>query len=354
MDVFELYDLANLYRIYYKRLSSLYNSLHSILSQNASQPTQQPVEEHLNNLVDFLKTMDISKLSLQQLKILEHLQVENILGPLGADSISETVKTASYDPASTEKKVQAIIQKLSTASQKLNEYYNSIASLEIESESFDDISDRIIVRVGFKNDASIENVVDWKISSENWHHIIRGVALISGEAPENTKVVGASKGSIILILATTVAVAKILAMIAKYAKSIAMDVIEIQNALEDLRKKKLSTKIIETELNKKMTASKEKGVTALKSDLAKLIPANASGDAQNALDKSIDKLLEFGENGGDLDFVAPPDEETVETEDDDAEQDHGTAAELQEARKFIQEYQTAREEMRLLEHRSNN
>ncbi|WP_306226295.1 hypothetical protein [Bosea beijingensis] len=355
MDVLELYDLAAWYRRYNKNLNSLYSALHSILSQNASQPTQQPIEDQLDKLVEFLKEMDLGELSLQQVGVLDHLKVGHLLGPLGADFIERTVKTASYDPASTEKRVQEAIERLNLARQKMDEYYNSISNLEINHHETPSVSGRIIVRVGFKNEAAIENIVDWKDSSEDWHHIIRGVALVAGEAPENTKIVGASKGSIIIILATTVTVTKILAMIAKHAKSIAMDIIDVQNAIEDLRKKKLSNKTIEAELNKKINASKSEGISAINKDLLKLMPKNAPGDARNALEKSIEKLLKFGEDGGDLDFVSPPDEEIAEIDDEDEKQSgDAAAAEIQEARKIIRDYQTTREAMRLLEHRTGD
>src|SRR5690606_37578263 len=111
--------------------------------------------------------------------------------------------------------------------------------LGIASESLDEKEGYVTVRVGFKNDASIRNVKDWKTSAEDWYQIVRGLALVCGEAPEDTKVVGASTGSVILILSATYTFSKLLATISKHITGIAKDVIGVRVALEDLRGKKL-------------------------------------------------------------------------------------------------------------------
>jgi hypothetical protein len=177
LDIIELYDLSEWYNRYFQRFIVLYNALSTTLSNNASQASQQPIEEHLEKLINFLSDMQTSELSLQQISLLEKLKVESWIGEIGAKNLEKVVKTASYDPASTARKIQASIQVLNEAQQKLRTYSASINDLGITRDEFDDTAGRIIVRIGFRKEASIDNIVEWKSSAENWNHIIRGIAL---------------------------------------------------------------------------------------------------------------------------------------------------------------------------------
>lgn len=54
--------------------------------------------------------------------------------------------------------------------------------MEIEEE----IEGRVTIRVQFKDEASISDVAKWKKWSNEWHEIVRGVALCIDESPEDT------------------------------------------------------------------------------------------------------------------------------------------------------------------------
>lgn len=354
MDIIELYSLSGWYNRYYQRLSSLYNALSSTLNNNSSQPSQQPVETHLQSLIAFLSEMNTAELSIQQIALLEKLEVESWIGEIGADHLERVVKTASYDPASTAAKVQVAIQKLNEAQQKFRAYTTAVDAIDIKPDEFDDVVDRVIVRVGFKNEAAINNIVDWKSSAEDWNHIIRGIALTVGEAPEETKVIGATKGSLILILATTYAVTKTLSLITKHLTNAAKDVISVADAIEDLRKKRLLTNSIEEELKNKKDIIKKEHLASLKSELKNLSKKKASGEDENALDQAIERLFKFGEAGGDVDFVAPAaNDETDEVSAGEAEpQADEPLSEIKEVRRLIRDYQQVREEIRLLENKA--
>jgi hypothetical protein len=351
MNVTELYGLAEWFKAQYNELAKHYNALYTTLNHNATQPNQQPVESVLNDLISFLKGMNLGELSLQQLGLLADLKVENLLGPLGAQNISEMVKTASYDPASTANKLQAAANAIGQAQQHLTAYSVAVNNLGISPDVFNNEDGLFVVRVGFRNEASIENVVDWKNSSEEWYHIIRGLALVAGEAPEQTKIVGVANGSIILILAATCAVTSLLARIAKHITSTARDVVSLETAQEDLRQKRILTKVMESEFSKQQKKAREDGMKAINEELATAIPADAPGDAKNALEKSIEKLLKFGEDGGDLDFVVPP-----EIEEGGAAREDATTAprnDIEQLRKIVHDYQDTRESLKLLEHSQN-
>lgn len=245
MNIFELYDLATWFKTYLKPMRTAYTELQSATSNNASQPTKVPIEAPLSALVQFLTEMDIGQLSLQQIELLRDLKVQELVGPEGARWIGSIVRAEAYDPATTNQNVTDAIETINAAGQKLSAYTGAIDQLGLERGKISDEDGRITVRIGFRNDASIRNVKDWKASADDWYQIVRGLAMMSGEAPEDTKVIGASTGSIILVLSATYALSKLLANIAKQITGTAKDVLSLQIELENLRQKRILTKAME-------------------------------------------------------------------------------------------------------------
>ena len=353
MNISELYQLSEWYQSYFGKLTALYKNLHSIILNNTQQPTQQPFTDQLDILQDFLKIIDTSQLNLQQIKVLQELGVFELIGHEGISFTEETVRTTAYDPATSEAKLRAGMQKIAEANAKFTAYISAVKAMALEPQTINEYEDRIIIRVGFKKEASINNVTDWKESSKEWYEIIRGIALAVKESPEDTKIVGATNGSIILVLAATAMVTALLARISTHATKITLDVIGVQSAIEDLRQKRLLTKTMETELKKQEKIIRDNGIKTIQAEVRKQLPKGTDGEVMNALDNSIAKLLAFGEKGGDVDFVAPP-EDVAEVE---VEEDPGTPAaplleEIRKVRAIIQEYQHERENLKLLEHKN--
>lgn len=168
--------------------------------------------------------------------------------------------------------------------------------------------------------------------------------MAAGEPPEATRVVGASTGSVILILAGTVTVTTILALISKNIASVAKDAIGIANQIEDLRGKKLLNDTIEQELIKQETERKKEALEKI-IDLVKGKVQALDGEKTNALESSVKKLLNFTEKGGNLDFVVPDSEEPS----DDGSANDDQLKSLAEARDAVREYQAEREHIKLLE-----
>lgn len=349
MDVQELFLLSEWYEGHFPRLRELYTALHNVLENNASQPNQQPVEQPLDELSAYLGEMNLGELSLQQLSLLEELDVRILVGIEGKNFVENTVKTSTYDPATTEQKIQASLQSINETNGKLSAYKSAVASIGIEPDSFEDLEGRITVRIGFKNQASIENVTQWKSSSKEWYDIVRGIAMAAGESPEDTKVIGASKGSIILILASTYTVTKLLATISKHVTGIAKDVISVGIERENLRQKKLLTKTMDAELTKFEKEKRESGLKEITGALEQMLPDSVQGDVKTALESSVKKILSFNEKGGDVDFVSPPANEDIDGDPEDGEEIDEVQAEISQVRQIIQEYQEEREVVRLLE-----
>ena len=357
MNVSELRALADWYNSQYQDLSNLYNELLQPISHNSSQPNKIALVDQLERLTTYLRDMKFSELSLQQIKALDDIGLIKYLGNTGADYVESAIKTGDYDAATAAQRLTTAISKLSESNSAFVAFENSLRTLGLFEKDTEVESDHITIRVGFQNEAAIKDIVDWKDSAKDWYEIVRGLAIATNESPEDTKVIGASTGSIILILSGTLAFTTLLALISKQVSSMAKDVIGIGDQIEELRRKKLLNKVIENELKKQESQLTTKALAdTMKMISDKLVEEKApplDGEKMNALESSIKKLLMFNEKGGNVDFVSP---------DEDGDQDEGDGADanlepmtaLGEARNAIREYQTVREQIKQLEDRRGN
>lgn len=348
MNIDELNRLAAWYVEHFSNIQSRYSQLVQPIQHNASQPNKQPLETQLESLIDYLRSMKFEELSLQQIKLLDDLGVSAYIGMDGADFVEKTIRTADYDPQTALNKLNEAVNVLTTASNGFTSYRQSLDALGLKESADDGDADGITIRVGFRKDASINNVSDWRDSGKDWYDIIRGIALAAGETPEDTRITGASTGSIILILVGTATVTKLLAMISKNVASVAKDAIEIANEIENLRGKKLLNAAIEKQLRAMDQKKKDDAHAEILKEIGTHLP-NLDGEQKSALEVSIKKLLAFNEKGGNVDFVAPEGDDEVD-EEGGAEANPANAA-LAQVRAAIREYQEVREQMKLLEHK---
>jgi hypothetical protein len=345
MNIDELRQLSDWFVLHFSELNSLYGGLLSPIQHNASQQSKQPVESQLDALLAYLREMKFDELSVQQLRMLSSLGVNGYIGRDGANFVESAIRTSDYDPTTAANKISVAVTTLSQAHSAFSAYRASLKPLGLDQSVDAGESHAITIRVGFQNDASIDNVTDWKESAKDWYDIIRGLALASNEAPEDTKVVGASTGSIILILAGTLSVTTLLALISGNVASVAKHVIGIGNQIEDLRHKKLLNSVIERELRKQEQDTKDKALSEIV-DAIKLKIPDLDGEKVAGLEGSIKKLLLFNEKGGNVDFVAPEVDGADPTSDPEGNKEIRTA--LVEARAAIHEYQSVREQIKTL------
>lgn len=349
MNVNELVQLANWFAERHPKLSRLYAALQNPVQHNASQPNKQPLEEQLKALTAYLRSMSFEALSLEQIAVLEARDVAQYLGPRGAAFVDSTIRVSDYDPATAVQKLQNARAAIDGTLTALNGYETALAALEVDLQQFEEPDDFITIRVGFRRDASIDNVVELKRAANDWHEIIRGVSRAVGEAPESTKVVGAGTGSIILILASTAVVTFLLARISKHLTGVAHDIISVESARARLKRDKMLTEAMDAEFKAMIKEKKESAHDTIMEEAKKDHP-DMDGDAANALSKAVTKLLAFNRKGGDLDFVAP----TTDNDEESDEESVTPATELLATREAIEEYHRMRDELRLLTDQSAN
>ena len=343
MNVDELYRLGTWYADQFPELDRLYQALLDPLNHNAQQPNKRPVEEQLNNLSGYLADQRFDELSIEQLKMLGSLGVDAFIGPEGAAYVEAAVRTSNYDPATAVQKLNQAIQSINSTRSKLAAYVDSVNNLEFGPDDVLAEEGLITIRIGFQNDVAIKNVTEWRDSAKEWYYIIRGLAMACEENPEDVKIIGASTGSIILIMAGTAAFTALLAQISKHITTAAKGIIEVRMMGEKLRQMTILNDALEAELKGIEKGRTDSAVKTIETLLEGKVVGKA-GDVSIALKDSIKKLLTFSEKGGTVDFVAPDVDET----DEEGGEGGGLKAALIEAKAAIREYQGERESLKLL------
>ena len=347
MEVVEVIRLADWFSENSTEVLEKYSQLVSVLKHNAQQQNLQPVSKPLAELSDALADMPIQQLSTLQRRVLNELEVDHLIGKLGRKWVNHTIKSMTYDPATTFQTVQQASQRISEAERKLIALEEAAKEVGFFSPDLTETPTPYVINVIFQGGAAIENVRDWKSSASDWELIIAGVSGVASEKVEEVKVVSTSNGSIIFTLCASPLVTKILATISKHIASIANDYLDFQIKREQLERSQMMTKVIANDLKKQEGERRSEGQKAI-IDAVKAIVPNAPPETIGKLEKAVSKHIAFSEHGGEVDFVSPP-----EVDEDADDYDEDLAETVDEVRALIEEYRAEKQKIELLTYQTD-
>lgn len=344
MNVNELYDFANWLRKQTEFIRPKYEAVHRLLQHNATQANKQPLEEPLAELDKGITSVPFNQLNSEQVRLLSAYGIDNYFGRKAQAFVAGTITKSNFDPATAATNFQSAIEALQKASERAA---SLVAAFDgIEDWTGGDLppdEDFVQVRVEFRDEAAITNMVEWKQWAAKWYDIARGIGMAAGEAPENVRILGATKGSIVLTLATTYSVALILGGIFKVITKRASELLKLAHSMEDLKRKQLLNKELESAFKKRSDEIKSGGTSEAIAEVNRLATAEKNGELDKVIEKAVKELFDFGTRGGDLDFVSP------EPPEPDAEGDAGDSVRLsKDIRELIEEIRSYKEEAKLL------
>jgi len=321
MNVSELFELTNWIQteIVNRQIPQKYQTLQQILQRNA-QPNQQkqPFEDQKNDLIESIKKVQINRLTKDQLEFLRNLNIAQAIGKEGVDTIEDILYKNVIDIATAAKKIQEIHQRLTQGIQKANQIRAGLEGCVIEEEY--EVEGEVLIRIYFRDKASLANVTDFKKWGETWHDIGRGIAMAHNATPEDIKIVGATSGSIVLEMATMASIATTTSAIIYSILKVVEKVLEIRKKAEEIKNLQLNNKKIALELEKEAEKEIENGAEMIANEQIKRLrlKQEGEGDKINVLEKAVSKLLNFIELGGEVDFIIP--EEDMVKSDEEVEQ----------------------------------
>ncbi len=314
MNVSELFGLTNWINaeIVNKQIPQKYQSLFSVIQQNI-QPNvpKQPFEVQKDDLIQTLKIVPLDQLSRDQLDFLRLLGIAKTVGVEGIEAIEEILYKNIIDIATSAQKIQIILQGVSAGIAKSNQLQAGLTGCVIEEEYL--LKDEILMRVSFTGHASMTNVTDFKKWGDVWFDIGRGIAMAHNLSPEDVKVVGATKGSIVIELAVVASIASTASGIILGALKVAEKILDLRKKAEEIRGMKLLNDKLANEIANEADNEKKAGIEVITSQIAIQlnVKADGEGDKVKALNTAVRNLVNFIENGGVVDFVIPEDEAGV-------------------------------------------
>lgn len=319
MNVSELYNLTGWItkEIEETQVPQKYQALQTIIQQHA-QPNQprQSFESQKEDLIETLRKVPLGKLTRDQLSFLEQLGIANAVGENGIGEIEEVLFKNVIDVATSAQKLAETLQYIQQGLSKSNQIKAGLVDCDFE-EVYES-ENEILMRVSFTGHALMENVKDFKSWGNIWYDIGRGIAMVHNASPEDIKIVGATKGSIIIELAVIASIATTTSGIILAALKVAEKVLDIRKKAEELRGIKLKNDKVAKDLEKEADNEKKHGIEQITGDIAnKLnINSNGEGDKIKALDTAVKNLVNFIEKGGIVDFLVPDGEDPEDGESD--------------------------------------
>lgn len=311
MNVSELYDLTSWIseEIEGAQVLQKYQMLQAIIQQNL-QPNQtsKPFENEKEDLITALRGVPLGRLTRDQVDFLEQLRIADTVGEFGIAELEDILYKNVIDMATSVQKLNEIISILNSGIAKSNQIKAGLSGCLVEEEY--ESKDEVLIRVNFSGDAAISNVKDFKAWANVWYEIGRGVAMAHDSAPEDIKVVGATKGSIIIELAVVASVATTVSGIILAALKVAEKILDIRKKAEELKALNLSNKKLAKDLEAEADKEKLNGIREITINISKKLNIDTAkkGDVVNSLDVSVKNLVDFVEKGGVVDFVAPDDD----------------------------------------------
>jgi hypothetical protein len=276
--------------------------------------------------------------------LLEKLNILQAIGKVGVSKVEDILFRNAIDTATATNKITEIVNSLNEGARKINLISEGLQGIIIESDY--DLESEAILRVSFLGDASISNVKDFKDWGAKWHDIGRGIAMAHDSAPESIKIIGASKGSVILELLTIHTIAFSVSQIILAALKVTERVQDIRKKALEIENLTLQNKKIAKDLSDSAEQEKENGVKNIieeQKNILKLTSEN--GDKIIALEKSIKTLLDFIDSGGEIDFIVP--------EENSSSEESEKIDSFKKIRESSKEIRAIKEKLRLIERKNN-
>lgn len=320
-----------------------YKALQQIIQQHVQNQQRPSFESQKNDLIECLGKVPLSQLTNDQLDFLDNLGIAGALGVEGISIVEDALYRNVIDVANSAKIVLDTFKSLSDGIAKINQIRAGLEGCVFD-EPYE-AENEVLMRVVFKDGASFGNVTDFKYWGNTWFDIGRGIAMAHGTAPEEVKVVGATKGSIIIELAVIASIATTTSGIILAGLKVAEKVMDIRLKSEELRGLKLKNTNISRELDEEADNEKEIGINEITKQFSEKIglSSNDEGDKINALDKAVKHLVDFVEKGGVVDFVLP--------EESGSDEEEGSSK--RNLRVAFEEIRVIENKLKLLENKSS-
>lgn len=352
MHISELLEFIRWYEtnVINVQIHNLSNQLLTVLNNNVNRPNGQPFQPfstHKDKLINAILSSKVEELTIEQEKLLEKIGLDGKLGKKGQDFIDGVLFKNNIDIAQAKEEIQRLTNSFSTANNKITQLKNSLTSA-FGADDFYDLTDKVLMRIYFYGNRSINNVQDFRDMGDVWYEIGYGITIAHGGSVQDVSIIGAQKGSVIIDIALVAKYAATISGIILAGLKIAEKVADIFKKCAEIKNLGLKNKQIEKQLEAEAEAIKKDGVESIVEETIKKlgIKKKGDGDKVNALTKAVERLVDFTENGGVVDLVPPKGNDNNAGEDSHSPE----SGSLLEIRKNFLEIRYIEEKLKLIEY----
>ncbi|WP_421317422.1 hypothetical protein [Aeromonas veronii] len=315
MDTYQLYLLSIWYKNnitnngFISSYSDFINDAHTILNNAGRQDFKESyVSKITSSLYELHEHLDINYLTQQEFDIISRLGLKSVILNNPAMTLNDL---AFKDNDLTS--FASLLNEHKRSLEIAGKYFFSIESslstfFGYTEENYEKESNENIIKIHFKEQASIKNISDLKSWSDKWYKITRGLGDVIDCRPEDFVVSGASTGSIIVDIVINNDLLTIFqetighiadATAAYYSFKAALVALKSDNKSDKNEKSSEAFSHIEELVESKLNDALDKKIKEM---IDKGVIKNNSHEAITNYKRSVHDTQEFLEKGGDFDL----------------------------------------------------
>ena len=314
MKANDLYKLAQWYEhnIVGNNLTQLYNDsvtkINSLLTSKSQYVDQKIAvyDQISGSLCSQLENIDYGKLNFDDTAVLDKLGLKHVVLEPACESIKELV-SVEEDIHTISARFTDKLRKIKRADAKFKQLLTLIPSMFEISEIEQYNSEKVLTRIKFHNEASINNVVNLNDWSSSLNKIARGYSMVLNQAPEDFEVVSASKGSIIFDLLLNLETINMLGETFNYIADFALTCTELKLALQGIEyfkdKNPEQYKILKEQAEQDAVDEQDSMAEVIAEKLhQKYAVDKTNHEAKQNLKSAVREVNKFIDKGGDINF----------------------------------------------------
>ncbi len=323
------------------------NSLSNLLKKGLN--SKVSYQKSLSLLMELVNEIDNSRMTPHQLAFLDDTGLGLLVSSNFNKYLTNMFDISVFDKTQTHVEFLDVRKSFNDAYQRFSGAKLALGGMIFDHNDMLFSKGLIPVNIHFKEEASINDFVEMKSSSDNWVIITRGLTGIYGEDPSKIKIVAVENGSIILKLAASSYLVKLITQIISNVVRATTDVINLKKAIVTLKgtiaQEKLKIEILKNYnvLIKNIEDNLPELVLTKLIDENQLNGNEKNHDKLNDLRFTIKLIGEFLNKGGDI---------AVDLSGDTGSFDEKTLLEYKEVKRLVVDMNEAKEQ-KLIELKDN-
>ncbi|ODQ00551.1 hypothetical protein [Salinivibrio sp. SS2] len=324
MQINEIHELSIWYQSQVQK-NSIAEHIHKIitlLKKNIIDESaiRKSITNQVSVLLSAITKINCSELTGNQRACLTHMNISSAVLEGAHENFSNIFDMRNNDRSFVVSTLERHLTSLQSAKTAFSHVQSSLPKI-VPKEFITPIhvpEGKVLTRLTFQHEASIENLVEFSTWAKRWNMIARGFSMAINESAEDFSVVNADKGSLIVDILAGAAAMKLICEALKALTDLAISLTELKSGLDKLKtcKELFDEEKFEEMLSDAQKRLNEKEDEVVDSVIDKLSQKGLvkNDNAKNDLARAIKEVHRFNSAGGSMTCLASNDE-TFSTED---------------------------------------